>query len=81
MREPDEYQACHIDGVPLLPLSQLAQRHGELNSQKPTYLFCKAGERSLKAVQFLKQHGYENVQSVRGGITAWIETGGPTVKG
>jgi rhodanese-related sulfurtransferase len=60
-------------------LSQLARRHGELNSAQPTYLFCKAGCRSLKAVQFLKQHGYSQVKSVRGGITAWIEAGGPTV--
>jgi adenylyltransferase/sulfurtransferase len=79
VREPDEYQACHIDGVPLLPLSQLAQRHGELNPAQPIYLFCKAGGRSFKAVQFLKQHGYSQVKSVRGGITAWIEAGGPTV--
>lgn len=80
VREPDEYQACRIDGVPLLPLSQLAQRHAEVDPGQPTYLFCKAGGRSLKAVQFLKQHGCANVKSVQGGITEWIKSGGRTVK-
>ena len=31
VREPDEYEIAHVDGVPLLPLSQLPQRFTELD--------------------------------------------------
>ena len=31
VREPDEYQIAHIDGVPLLPMSKLEQRYAELD--------------------------------------------------
>lgn len=80
IREADEYHACRIEGVPLLPMSQFAQRHGELDSTRPVYLFCHAGHRSLKVVQYLKQQGRSDVKSVQGGIAAWMRSGGKTVK-
>jgi sulfur-carrier protein adenylyltransferase/sulfurtransferase len=79
VRENDEYQLAHVNHVRLLPLSQLPQRIGELDPQRSYYLHCKAGGRSLKAVQFLKQHGFKNVKSVRGGITAWSDQIDPAV--
>ncbi|HWI59598.1 MAG TPA: molybdopterin-synthase adenylyltransferase MoeB [Bacillota bacterium] len=79
VREPDEYQLARIPGVPLLPLSQLAQRFSELDPKQPYYLHCKAGGRSLKAVQFLRQQGFQQVKSVQGGITAWAEQIDPGV--
>src|SRR5579862_2919768 len=71
VREPNEYQIAHIEGVPLLPLSQLAQRFSELNPEQPYYIHCKMGGRSMKALEFLRQQGFKNLKSVRGGITAW----------
>jgi len=37
------------------------------------YLHCKAGVRSLKALNFLRQQGFKYVKSVKGGISAWAE--------
>jgi adenylyltransferase/sulfurtransferase len=73
VREPDEYQLAHIEGVPLLPLSQLAQRFSELDPKQTYYIHCKAGGRSLQAVHFLRQHGFSSLKSVKGGISAWSE--------
>jgi adenylyltransferase/sulfurtransferase len=79
VREPGEYQIAHIHGVPLLPLSQLARRFSELDREQAYYIHCKIGVRSLQAVEFLRQHGFKNLKSVRGGITAWSQEIDPGV--
>jgi molybdopterin/thiamine biosynthesis adenylyltransferase/rhodanese-related sulfurtransferase len=79
VREPNEYEIAHIEGVPLLPLSQLVQRFGELNPNGSYYIHCKLGGRSMKALEFLRQQGFKNLKSVRGGITAWSNEIDPRV--
>ena len=73
VREADEYEIAKVAGVPLLPLSQLNERFTELDPNQQYYLHCKAGVRSLKALNFLKQQGFKYVKSVKGGITAWSD--------
>ena len=73
VREPDEYEIAHVDGVPLLPLSQIESRFTELDPNQSYYIHCKAGVRSLKALNFLRQQGFKHLKSVKGGITAWSE--------
>jgi adenylyltransferase/sulfurtransferase len=73
VREPDEYEIAKVQGVPLLPLSELPNRFTELDPNQTIYLHCKGGVRSLKAVDFLKQQGFKYVKSVKGGITAWSD--------
>ena len=79
VREPDEYQIAHVKGVPLLPLSQLQRRFSELDPETPYYIHCKAGGRSLQAVEFLRQKGFKHLKSVKGGITAWSNEIDPSV--
>jgi len=79
VREPNEYQIARVEGVPLLPLSQLAQRFTELDPNQQYYLHCKAGVRSMKALQFLREHGFKHLKSVQGGINAWSEQIDPAV--
>ncbi len=73
VREADEYEIAKVDGVPLLPLSQINERFTELDPNQQYYLHCKAGVRSLKALNFLRQQGFKYLKSVKGGITAWSE--------
>ena len=73
VREPDEYQIAHIDGVPLIPVGSLPQRFTELDPNQQYYLHCKGGARSLRALQFLREHGFKHVKSVKGGINAWAD--------
>ena len=73
VREPDEYEIAKVDGVPLIPLSQLQQRFTELDPNQKYYISCKAGVRSLKALDFLRQQGFKYLKSVKGGIDAWSE--------
>jgi adenylyltransferase/sulfurtransferase len=79
IREPDEHKIAHVKNVPLLPLSQLEQRLGELDPEKTYYLHCHAGGRSMRAVQFLRQRGFKSIKSVKGGITAWAREIDPSL--
>jgi len=73
VREPDEYQIAHINGVPLVPLSALPQRFTELNPSQQYYIHCKSGVRSMKALKFLREQGFKYLKSVKGGIAAWAD--------
>jgi len=74
-REQDEWQICHIEGAELVPLSQF----GELAAQRFVDLaqnlivYCHHGMRSQRAALWLRQHGFSNAQSMRGGIDAWSD--------
>lgn len=73
VREPDEYQIAHINGIPLLPLSTLQQRFTELDPNQQYYIHCKSGVRSLRALEFLREQGFKYLKSVKGGISAWAD--------
>ena len=73
VREPDEYEIAHIEGVPLVPLSMLQQRFTELDPNQQYYIHCKSGVRSMKALLFLREQGFKYLKNVKGGINAWAE--------
>ena len=79
VRDPDEYEIAHVNGVPQIPLGALPQRFTELDPNQQIYLHCKSGIRSMKAVKFLKEQGFKYVKSVKGGITAWSDEIDPGV--
>lgn len=74
-READEWQICRMEGAELVPLSQF----GELAAQRFTdpaqhiIIYCHHGMRSLRAAGWLRQQGFTQVQSMRGGIDAWAD--------
>jgi len=72
VREPHEYQICNIGGH-LIPLNDLPKRVNELDSSREIVAHCKMGGRSAKAVQFLRQAGFQKVYNLTGGITAWAD--------
>ncbi len=72
VREPHEYQICNLGGH-LIPLNDLPKRINELDSSREIVAHCKMGGRSAKAVQFLRQAGFQKVYNLTGGIIAWAE--------
>jgi molybdopterin/thiamine biosynthesis adenylyltransferase/rhodanese-related sulfurtransferase len=71
VRESFEFEIARVEGVPLLPMSELQNRFTELDPNTQYYLHCKVGSRSLTAVSFLHEQGFKYVKSVKGGIDAW----------
>jgi hydroxyacylglutathione hydrolase len=71
VREPAEYAHGHIPGAVSLPQADLASRLEELPRDRPVWVVCQAGLRSLRAARFLRQMGFEQVATVPGGTSAW----------
>ncbi|MGD1054996.1 MAG: ThiF family adenylyltransferase [Nitrososphaerales archaeon] len=71
VREPREYELCHLEGARLLPLGQLPARMGELDKRSEIIVYCHVGVRSTQAVSFLRRAGFLNVRNLLGGIDAW----------
>ena len=78
VREPHEYQICHLDGK-LIPLQSLPQRLGELDREDHIVVHCRSGGRSAKAVELLRASGFENAWNLEGGILAWIDRIDPSL--
>ncbi|MFP5229985.1 MAG: molybdopterin-synthase adenylyltransferase MoeB [Acidobacteriota bacterium] len=78
VREPYEYQIAHIGGH-LIPLGQLPERVGELDTAKEIVVQCKSGGRSQRAAEFLAQNGFNRLHNLSGGILAWASEIDPDV--
>ncbi|MDA4127287.1 MAG: molybdopterin-synthase adenylyltransferase MoeB [Thaumarchaeota archaeon] len=71
VREPFEYEICHLEGSKLVPLGQLQARAGDLSKSKTVVVYCHHGRRSANAVSYLTSAGFTDVKNLRGGIAAW----------
>jgi rhodanese-related sulfurtransferase len=80
-REPEESATAKIPGTTLLPMSQLADRVGELEPHRTGEIIvhCHHGGRSLRVARWLRQQGFARVASLAGGIDAWSQTVDPTI--
>ncbi|MEO8119447.1 MAG: rhodanese-like domain-containing protein [Rhodoferax sp.] len=80
--EPNEFAAGHVGGAKNIPLSQLEQKlpAAVKNKALPVILVCKSGARSGRAVSIAKKLGYEQAQSLGGGMGAWTKANLPVEK-
>ena len=81
--EPGEHAAGHIVGSKNIPLSVLEAKLGGAvkNKALPVILVCQSGMRSGRAVAIAKKLGYEQAQSLAGGLGAWKTANLPVEKG
>ncbi|MEM1228444.1 MAG: rhodanese-like domain-containing protein [Planctomycetota bacterium] len=75
VRTPEEHGIASIAGATLLPMSDLAERIGELEVDRARHLVvhCHHGGRSLQVTLALRNAGFSNVQNMAGGIDAWSQ--------
>jgi rhodanese-related sulfurtransferase len=80
-REPDEAAVAKIPGTTLIPMSQLAERVGELASHKDAEIVvhCHHGGRSLRVALWLRGQGFRQARSMSGGIDQWATDIDPTL--
>ncbi len=80
VRQPVERMIADLPGSKMIPLDQLPERLEELHPAQEIVVFCRAGHRSSRAVEFLHQAGFEQARNLRGGINAWSEEVDPNVR-
>ena len=75
VREPWEFETARIAGAKLMPMGDVPSRaHQELDPEEHIVVLCHHGVRSMNVTVWLRQQGFEKVQSMRGGIDAWSRT-------
>jgi rhodanese-related sulfurtransferase len=79
VRTPEELtgELGKLDGVVNIPVQELSSRLDELNAHKDQsiYVICRSGNRSRKASDLLRSHGFRAI-NVDGGMRAWREAFG-----
>ena len=71
VREPWEFQTCHIDGAAAMPMRTVPARLAELDPDQPVVCICHHGARSMQVASFLEQNGFADVSNLTGGVHAW----------
>ncbi len=74
IRNVGETEAGMVPGAVNIPLAQLARRADELDSAKPTVLYCAGGWRSSVGSSLLRRLGFADVSDVLGGFAGWEAT-------
>src|SRR3954470_4320423 len=78
VRETDEWDAGHLPGAKHVPRGHLESRieGAAPDRSTPVVLYCASGNRSALAARTLRDElGYEQVESLTGGITLWKDRG------
>ena len=80
VREPWEFATARIEGSLLIPMGEVpARAHQELDPEERLLVVCHHGIRSMNVAVWLRNQGFEQAQSLRGGIDAWSSEVDPTV--
>jgi rhodanese-related sulfurtransferase len=80
VREPWEFATAKIEGATLMPMGDVpARAHQELDPDERLVILCHHGARSLNTAVWLRNQGFEQAQSLRGGIDAWSAEVDPSV--
>lgn len=74
VRTEEEYNQSSIKGAMLINVQDsllFLQKINELDKKKKVLVYCRSGNRSLKAARLLKENGFKKVFELRGGIKGW----------
>ena len=74
-RRESEYRAEHVEEAYNKPLDQINSWFAEMDPNKPFYIHCAGGYRSMIAASILKSRGHHNFKEIEGGFKAIAETG------
>ncbi len=77
VREPDEWEAGHIEGAVHIPLNDLLNGVTDgLDPSRPVVTYCRTANRSEVARLMLQAQGYE-AYTMEGGGQTWEAEGRP----
>ncbi len=70
VRSEDNFKTGALSNAINIPISKLADKVSELQSNQETIIYCTSGNTSMLACSYLKSLGFTNVKNVWGGFEA-----------
>ncbi|WP_409346569.1 rhodanese-like domain-containing protein [Paenibacillus sp. MBLB4367] len=70
VREQEEWDYYHLGEAELIPMQTIPGRLGEIARDKPVYVICAHGVRSMMVCRFLEENSVGDVINVNGGMAA-----------
>jgi rhodanese-related sulfurtransferase len=80
VRETDEYTSGHVPGAVHIALGTVPDQVDAFRAPEPVYVVCRSGARSMRACEFVAQHGIVAI-NVAGGTLDWVAGGRAVVLG
>lgn len=66
VRTPQEFSEGHLDNAVNFPLSELDKHFQYVDKDQAIVLYCRSGNRSGKAYQYLQSQGFTNLHNAGG---------------
>lgn len=80
IRSEDEIEEeGEIKGAEQIHLTQIPEHYDKLPQNKPIYIFCGSGLRSMTAASLLQNQAFVKNRVVLGGLSAWNSTSCPII--
>jgi molybdopterin/thiamine biosynthesis adenylyltransferase/rhodanese-related sulfurtransferase len=80
VREPHEWAIVDIPAATHhIPRGEILEHLGELDTARDIVVYCRTGGRSADVTMTLREHGFDRVKNMLGGITAWAEKIDPSL--
>jgi hydroxyacylglutathione hydrolase len=76
-KEEEREEEGRITGALEIPLTELPERLGEVPADRPVYVFCGTGLRSMTAASLMLRRGAADPVVVLGGLAGWSSTACP----
>lgn len=75
VRTPKEFDSGHIKNAKNIDFysNEFGSKFGQLNKDKAIYIYCKSGNRSMKAANKLIKLGFTDIYDLKGGYLNWQE--------
>lgn len=69
-RKNSEFNTQHVQGAFNFPLDFINQKIGMIDREKPYYVYCAGGYRSMITTSILKSRGFTQLINIKGGFKA-----------
>lgn len=79
VREPWEYERCHIPNSTLVPMRQIPNILNDLSLDQEIVVICHHGIRSRAVANYLVQRDFKNVINLSTGIDGWAKDVDPSI--
>ncbi len=79
VREPWEFEICHIPGARPIPIRAIAARHYDLSKDADIVVICHHGARSYQVCVLFEQLGFSRICNLLGGMAGWTRDVDPSL--